>query len=75
MPPGPQVVLEAANVLVVQQADDGSLAGIAVLPRSIGTLPIFSARTAVVGRNALDDLAGNLDMGDTMVRIETLEYP
>ena len=45
----PQAVAEAADVLVVEQSDDGSLAGVAVLPSGICLLPLLSALAAVVG--------------------------
>ena len=55
-----QVVPQAADVLVVQQADDGSLAGVAVLPGGVGPFSLLSSLAPVVGRHALDDLACDL---------------
>ena len=60
VPSCPQVVPQAADVLVVEQADDCGLAGIPVLPGGVGLLAVFPALAPVVGRDALDDLARDL---------------
>jgi hypothetical protein len=60
MPSRPQVVSQPTDVLVIQQADDGSLTSVAVFPSGIGPLPILPALAAVIGRDPLNNLARDL---------------
>lgn len=60
VPSRSQVVPESADVLVVEQADDGSLARISVFPGSIRLLSLLPALATIVGRHSFNNLASNL---------------